>query len=128
MTNDQNVPIHHGSSTGSRLGLSDDDLYRVLASTLRRRLLYVLLDGEERSIDEIATVLTGWDAAEVDTINGSDACKRIRLELQHTHLPLLSEAGLIDWDRQQSTVTFQNVALDVEELLQRSIQTEPATQ
>lgn len=66
----------NGSRTDETRGepfrTSDDRFYRALASRERRRLLYVLLHGEERSVEETATVLLGWDVTESEGVGDPD--------------------------------------------------------
>lgn len=57
-------------------GLSDDQLYRALVSTRRRRLLYSLLaEGES-------------------TMTRPEEYEQIVVELNHKRLPLLADTGL----------------------------------
>ncbi|MFO7925841.1 MAG: DUF7344 domain-containing protein [Halobacteriota archaeon] len=106
---------------------SDDRLYRALAATERRRLLYLLLDGGERRIEELATVLTGWDATETGTMGTGDDRERTLVELRHVHLPLLADFGLVEYDRQRGTVDVESVDPLLEELLERSVDHRPRT-
>ena len=52
--------------------LADDQFYRALAATHRRRLLYHLLDETEGTVAEIATVLGGWEATTGGTMHTPD--------------------------------------------------------
>ena len=78
-----------GPSSDSAL----DTLFGVLASKTRRELLGYL-DDESRPVpvERLAAAL------------GSDG-RRVAIELHHKHLPRLTEAGLVEWDRDRGTVT-----------------------
>lgn len=110
--------------TGAPPGLSDDQLYRALASTRRRRLLYVLLAEEESTVDQIATVLTGWNATEIGGMATPDDRKEIFLELVHTHLPLLDKTGMVAHDRKSGTVRIEALDTAVVDLICRSVEVE----
>lgn len=105
-------------------GLSDDQLYRALSSTKRRRLLYILLVEEETTIEKIATVLSGWDATETGKMVSSNERERILIELDHIHFPLLTEAGLITYGRQERTVKIEPLSDTITDLICQSVETE----
>lgn len=107
---------------GSRPGLSDDDVYRALASTQRRRALYVLLVQEDTTIAELATVLAGWEATDAGTMRGPADRRRIRTDLHHRHLPVLADAGLVEYDPEEATVAAEPLDDDLRVLVCRSIE------
>lgn len=107
--------------------LSDDQLYRALASTKRRRLLCVLLEEERNSVGDLATILTGWNATEEGTTNEPDDRNRIVVELIHTHLPLLDEIGLVTYDSEGGTVELEPLDPILTDLIQRSVEAEPSS-
>ena len=104
-----------------------NEFYRALASERRRRLLYLLLDVGKRAVRELATVLTGWTATETGTMGLPAERNEIVVGLEHSHLPLLADAGLVTYDRQRGTVELESLAPTVEALLRRSIAAERAT-
>lgn len=103
--------------------LSDDRLYRAFASTPRRRLLWILLEGGESTVDELATVLAGWDATDRGTMRTGEDRKRVVVELAHVHLPLLADVGLIAYDRDSGTVRIEPIDPLVRDLIRRSVGT-----
>lgn len=105
--------------------LSDDRLYRALASRRRRRLLYFLLEEQECTAEEIATVLTGWEATETGTVGDVDDRERIALTLAHVHLPLLAETGLVEYNRKRDTVRLGSIPDAVCDLVRRSVESTP---
>lgn len=105
--------------------ISDDQFYRALASRQRRRLLFYLLDGEERTIEEIATVLTGWTASESGSMQTADDREQVHIELIHSHLPVLDEVGLISHDSDRGVVRIEPLDPAVEELIASSVESKP---
>lgn len=74
--------------------ISGDSAFRLLANRYRRRLLLRFVEADPD--DEVAVP---------DDLGflGEDV-KTIETELHHTHLPMLSEAGVLDWDRGADSV------------------------
>lgn len=102
--------------------LSDDRLYRALASTRRRRLLYLLLERDECTVEEAATLLIGWDATETGEMATADERERVAVTLQHVHLPLLADAGLVEYYPQSGTIGIESLDPVVEDLIRRSVE------
>ena len=69
----------------------------------RRRALYYLLDRGRASPDELADVLAGWRASGGGAV-GPEVRDRIRVALERSHLLLLEEVGLVDFDADEDTV------------------------
>lgn len=125
MTNEQEVSTQDEQDAAVETpDLTDDRLYAALASTQRRRLLYYLLDREGGSVDEIATVLTGWEATETGGMGTPDDRTRVRIALEHCHLPRLAEAGLVTYDREAGAVEIEPLDPAVDDLLSRSVDPE----
>jgi DNA-binding transcriptional ArsR family regulator len=125
----QNMGNRTKSASGRCVpALSDDRLYRALAARPRRRLLYLLLERGERSVEELATLLTGWEATETGTMGAVADRDRIRTTLDHIHLPLLTDVGLVVYDRQRGTVEAEPVDPFLEELIERGVDAESQPQ
>ena len=77
--------------------LEPDDRHRVLASE-RRRLVLDILEGNERAVgvEELARGV----AAREDGIESVDdeTVSSVVLSLHHQHLPVMSEAGVLEYD------------------------------
>ena len=114
-----------GGETTPRL--CRNEFYRALGSERRRRLLYLLLDGDERAVGELATVLTGWTATDTGTMGTPAEREEILIGLEHSHLPLLADAGLVSYDRQRGTVELESLAPTVTDLIEQSIAAEQTT-
>lgn len=105
---------------------SDDKFYRALASTRRRRLLYYLLDAEESTVEELATVLTGWEATETGRIGTPDDREDARVTLIHVDLPRLADAGLISYEPGDGAVRIASLGPGVSDVVRRSVEFGPS--
>ena len=102
-----NGPTGPAAERESRL----DRLFRLLSSRTRRELLRILDHRHHpMSIRRLAADLSETGSDEATT----------RLELYHRHLPALDAAGLVDWNREDETVTTaprSGVSLDETEVI-----------
>jgi DNA-binding transcriptional ArsR family regulator len=94
-----------------------DRLFTALADRQRRYLLWYLLEESPASVAELADVLAGWQLADTTDV-GSEEYDRILATLHHSHLPLLDDAGLAEYDREAGTVTASSLAPAVEGVVQ----------
>jgi DNA-binding transcriptional ArsR family regulator len=101
--------------------LSEDDFYQALAAQPRRRLLAYLLVHERSTVEELGGVLAGWDATESSGMATPGDHDQIVVALLHRHLPLLSEAGLVEYDRESGTVEVLSLDAAVVNLIHRSV-------
>ncbi|MXR41597.1 ArsR family transcriptional regulator [Halobaculum sp. WSA2] len=108
--------------------MADDALYRAFASRQRRRLLAMLRDvgRDGTSVDELATLLCGYDATDASTMGTADDRDRLLAALTHVHLPHLDDVGLVEYDRTAGTVAPRPLDPGVEDLLDRSVAAESA--
>ncbi|WP_256545954.1 DUF7344 domain-containing protein [Halobellus inordinatus] len=104
--------------------LADDQFYRALASTRRRRLLSFVIEHSDSTVDELATVLAGWETTETGAMATVEDHDRVALELVHSHLPLLEDLGLVEYDADTGVVRAEDVDAAVEDLITRSIEAE----
>lgn len=104
--------------------LAEDQFYRALASTQRRRLLYHLLESGESTAAELASVLSSWEVGSTGTMYTQADRSKILVELLHSHLPQLADAGLITYDPDTGTVQLSSVQPQVREMVRQSIKAE----
>lgn len=104
--------------------LAEDPFYRALASSRRRRLLYCLLETEERTVEELASVLSGWEATTAGTLYTAADRRAIRLQLLHNHLPQLEDAGLIEYDPDSGTVRLRSLHPRPKSIIRQSVEAE----
>lgn len=101
--------------------LAEDQFYRALASRRRRRVLYYLLETTDNTVEELATVLSGWEAATTGAIQTPADRSEIHLELVHNHLPQLADAGLITREPNADTVRLDPIDPQIADLIRRSV-------
>jgi len=111
---------------GTTPGLEDHS-FRALANARRRRLLYVLLEEGETTVDEMATLLSGWTAVDSGEMTTPEERERHRVRLYHADLPILSEAGLVDVDRERDTLDVATVDDALADLVRRSVDPTPVS-
>lgn len=82
-----------------------DRLFSLLSTTRRRHALYCLAEASAATLS-MSDLVDELAAIERRT---SDAPSReeIELALRHTHLPKLSEAGVIDYDPGRAVVSYR---------------------
>ncbi|QZP37572.1 DUF7344 domain-containing protein [Halobaculum magnesiiphilum] len=129
MTN-ESVDQREGGQVESNVTLADDALYRGLASTQRRRLLAILQDEgpDGTSVDELATLLCGWEATETGAMATQSERDRLLVALTHVHLPQLDTIELVEYDPASGTVAPRPLDPEVEELVGRSAAAESSRQ
>lgn len=106
------------------LQLAEDQFYHALVASQRRRLLYYLLVENQSTVEELATVLSGWEATTTGTMRTSADRSRLRLTLVHNHLPRLVEAGLIDYDSKGGSVQLASLHPKIAEIIRQSVEAE----
>lgn len=116
----------HHTETGARAParMADDRLYRALAATPRRRILSYLVEHEDSTVDELASMLVGWDTTERGGMADGNDYQRMTTELCHTHLPMLVDAELVTYDRERGTVAIEDLEAAITDLIALSISAE----
>ena len=80
------------------------ELLKLLSHPHRRRIITRLHDRNPRNEDEF----------DLEELAGDDELENETIALIHNHLPKLAEAGFINWDQEQRTVTrgprFEEIA------------------
>ena len=104
--------------------LAEDQFYRALASHHRRRVLSYLLEENNSNVEELATVLSGWKATTIGTMQTPADRSEHRIELYHNHLPRLADAGLIDYDPQTGSVQLDSLHPQVANIIRQSVRAE----
>ena len=83
--------------TDLREAVGNDRLLELLSVGRRRQVLATLSETQEPlSVEELGRRLSDVDSQ----------VERVQLELHHTHLPKLDEAGLVDYDTGSGSVTL----------------------
>ena len=112
-------PSEAEGSAPSRL--ADDAFFRALAGEPRRHLLAYLLEEDAATLDELAGLLVGWDAADSGGMASTDAYEQARVTLKHRDLPVLAAADLVDVDAESGRVSLGTVDDDAAEVVRLSV-------
>lgn len=88
--------------------LGQDEAYELLSNARRRFVISYLRSQDGRvPLNELSQSLAAWENdIPVDEL-GDQQIKRIYVSLYQTHLPKLEEAGLIEYDRENSTLEIR---------------------
>lgn len=89
---------------GDRLG----ELFDVLRSARRRRLLYYLqdLEGTETTLECAVRAINAFESS-IDASEGAPRGQSIWVSLAHTHLPRLDAAGVLEYDHRSGDVRYE---------------------
>lgn len=118
-------PPEHRSAGELPPRLAEDQFYRALTSSHRRRLLYHLLVNGESTVEELASVLSGWEVTSRGSMYTEADRSAILLGLQHNHLPQLADADLIAYDADTGTAQLESIRPRVMEIIRQSVEAEP---
>ncbi|WP_227133085.1 DUF7344 domain-containing protein [Halorubellus salinus] len=107
---DSDTPQTGGSGGCSPSGGLDAETHRALGSTVRRRVLDLVLDDpREWSRGELATELVEWDRTATGASAQPPSRDHLLLVLHHDHLPRLDDAGLLSYDPEDGIVSPEPV-------------------
>lgn len=92
-----------------------DTLFPILANDRRRTILAVLKNHRDTcsnqrptlTVEELAEAVADREDEHSTTDFTDEDSPRIALSLRHQHLPKIADAGLIAYDRDQATVTYE---------------------
>lgn len=105
-----------------------DAVIRAIADRERRFALYYLREREATSTERLADVVGTWLAVEDGTAPaGVEERDRLLERLRRTHLPELSDVGLLEFDRGTDEVTLVPPCGVVDPLLETTASLEQAT-
>lgn len=99
--------------------LTRDEVFEVLSSSRRRRILYHLhrRDGEA----DLRALARDTAGDETGTPVDDDVVKRFYISLYQTHVPKLEEVGLVRYDGDEKTVTLTDRVEDVARVLNEDV-------
>lgn len=95
---------------GEAIGLSEDDVHRLLAAERRRMALDVLAGGGPWGLEELAEAIVERERHGDVT---EHAVSRAMVDLYHAHLPLMADLGAIEYDRRERRVVGCRIGLEV---------------
>jgi len=105
-----------GGGAEPTTGVSEDELFDVLANQ-RRRFAMHLLKGEhddQIAIGDMAEQIAAWEnGIDMAEITGSER-KRVYTALQQSHLPKMDDAGVVEFNKDRGVVEPTPALTDVD--------------
>jgi hypothetical protein len=86
--------------------LSNDELFRLLSSSRRRQIIYLLFqEGGPMSLNDLATRIAAEENEKaVEDVTDSER-QRVYISLYQTHLPKLEDSEVVEYDEDERIVT-----------------------
>jgi len=99
--------------------LSEDEIFEILYSSLRRDLITYLQDqGGTSTVSDIAEYLAAKENdTTVQQLSSYDR-KRVYIGLYQNHLPKMDDFGVVDYDKNRGTVRLRECVTQLEPYLQ----------
>ncbi|MFP9191315.1 DUF308 domain-containing protein [Natrialbaceae archaeon A-CW1-1] len=106
---------HKPVGTTEHSGLSEDELFLLLANQRRRHILLALIrEGKPLDIGILSQEIAAWeDGNELEEVSSKDR-KRVYIALQQSHLPKMDKVGVLEYDRDRGMVEPTSTLEDVE--------------
>jgi len=115
----------HASKEELPSRFAEDQFYQAMASTPRRRILHHLLTVRESTVEELTSVLSGWEVTTAETtMHTPEDRSAIKVRLVHNHLPTLADAELIDYEPDSGVVQVPPLNTEVKHLIRQSVAAE----
>lgn len=98
--------------------LSDDDVFKVLYSRLRRDIItYLLEEDGESTVSDIAEYIAAEENETTIQQLSSYERKRVYIGLYQNHLPMMDDIGVIEYDKNRGTVRLRACVSQLEPYL-----------
>ena len=95
---------------GEAIGLSEDDVHRLLAAERRRVALDVLAERGPMGVERLAEAIVDHEAGDV---RDERTIRRAMIDLYHCHLPLMADLGAIVFDHGSMRVEDCRIGAEV---------------
>jgi hypothetical protein len=91
-----------------QVGVSRDDLFKLLSNPRRRYVLYYLTQhATEVELGTLATQIAAWEnQIQESEVSGMER-KRVYTSLQQVHLPKMDDSGVLAFDKRSGTITLK---------------------
>lgn len=90
---------------------SIDDLFEVLTEVRRRRILSVLSEHESpMDVEALARTVAARETDVSPASVSESIVEEVHITIHHVHLPKLDDVSLVDYDREEKTVTTTGTA------------------
>lgn len=98
-------------------GLRIGEFLDALANRRRRYLLYILRNEKRSTLDDIAKRIAAQEQETSSAAGDLQTYTNVRINLYHSQLPKLEEAGFVTYDRQDESVRYHCPPEPIGELL-----------
>lgn len=101
---------------GSSGELSDDELFEVLANRRRRYAVHALKQetSDAAELGDVAEQVAAWEYdVDIDQVSYEER-KRVYTALQQSHLPMMDDAGIVEFDKNRGVVEPTTTLEDIE--------------
>ena len=95
---------------------TNDALFDVLSDEYRRYFLYLLLENDAVSGDELREAMADW----VTFSRTSTTADRLAVRFYHVDVPVMLQAGLVRYDPVDDSFALEAVSADVRAILRRA--------
>jgi len=102
-----------------------DELFRALNDRTRRQILFLLFQQSAVSVETLVEMINSSRQSD-EFQAGLSEQEQTGTDLEHVHLPLLADVGIVTYDRIENEVQLEPLATPVEELIQFAISYERA--
>ena len=100
---------------GSTDGVSQPEAFDVLSARRRRHVLHYLLQrGSTVDLRDLSERLAAWENGVREEAVTYKQRMRVYTALRQTHLPKMDEAGIVEFDKDRSTVSLTDQGTDLE--------------
>lgn len=83
-----------------------DRLFDALGQRRRRYALYYLQEYGTADLDALATQVAAWETDKSSEEISNEEFKRVLISLYHSHIPKLTEAGIVEYDKRNGSIKF----------------------
>lgn len=83
-------------------------IFEALSHPTRRCILYHLREQGQAELDELASVVVAWTENIPAEEVSPDSRKRVKVDLQHRHLPNLADNDIIEYDPRSTTARYDH--------------------
>ncbi len=98
--------------------ISQSDVFDVLSNPRRRFVLYYLREVESPvQLNDLARAIAAWENDTDESELTDQDRKRVYVSLYQTHIPKLTDVGLVEYDQDEGTVSLTDRSSVIDEYL-----------
>ncbi|MFP9193409.1 hypothetical protein ACLI4Q_17455 [Natrialbaceae archaeon A-CW1-1] len=103
-----------------RNSLPEETVHKLLSNPQRRRLLTFLSERRTATVDELSRHLASAEHRDNPTTDEEDARRRATVALVHTHIPLLEDHDVVEYNPERGEVALMDVFDELSHYIQTS--------